>query len=274
MDLLESERAQCAVHAGAQSTGTCARCGNFVCPLCLDPDSFDERCESCRAREGAGTIPWERTSEPLFGRFAAAVRGMLLYPGSTLERAEPGSLGRALAFNVLLATLVVVPFAAGLSLVTVLNTNELTSRVPGASSGLLVFAVIFYSAVAAAVLVGAPIARGLAFHVAARLLGGSASVSASVWVTQYVGACQLFFLALAVTLLVPIVGPILMLVGVLAIEAFWGVTLTLAATRYHGLTGGRAALAGWVGFLAWLVPALGCCGLSALLAEMVAPVYG
>lgn len=40
--------ATCAVHAGAASIGTCARCGAFACAACFDASTG--WCAACRAR--------------------------------------------------------------------------------------------------------------------------------------------------------------------------------------------------------------------------------
>lgn len=56
--------AVCAVHSHRPATGTCARCGSFLCPDCLGPEG-GVFCEKCRAL-GATTRtppPWERRAE-------------------------------------------------------------------------------------------------------------------------------------------------------------------------------------------------------------------
>ncbi|MDP1827850.1 MAG: B-box zinc finger protein [Archangium sp.] len=55
--------AACAVHPGEPATGTCPRCGNFICRRC----EFDAagNCSACATRLGPGAIamPWEQREQ-------------------------------------------------------------------------------------------------------------------------------------------------------------------------------------------------------------------
>ncbi|MBN9681876.1 MULTISPECIES: hypothetical protein [unclassified Corallococcus] len=50
--------ASCALHPGREATGTCERCGNFMCDTCSQ-DGASPRCPTCRERSGA-TFPLNR----------------------------------------------------------------------------------------------------------------------------------------------------------------------------------------------------------------------
>jgi hypothetical protein len=54
--------ARCAMHPTLSATGTCTRCGNFMCPVCSQ-DGSQSMCPDCRARTGRGErFPLERHS--------------------------------------------------------------------------------------------------------------------------------------------------------------------------------------------------------------------
>ncbi|HEY8432647.1 MAG TPA: hypothetical protein VIL20_29955 [Sandaracinaceae bacterium] len=58
------------VHSDVDAHGTCARCGNFVCSKCLDPDGpLPSHCEACRQREGERAMAWERTDASWLSRW-------------------------------------------------------------------------------------------------------------------------------------------------------------------------------------------------------------
>ncbi|HEY8432645.1 MAG TPA: hypothetical protein VIL20_29945 [Sandaracinaceae bacterium] len=89
----------CAVHPDARAQGTCARCGNFVCSKCLDPDgALPSHCKACREREGQDTMAWERTDANWLSRWWRTTRAIVLRPGETFARAQPGRTGRALGY--------------------------------------------------------------------------------------------------------------------------------------------------------------------------------
>jgi hypothetical protein len=54
-------QALCALHPTVVATGTCARCGNYVCPACTGEGAF-EICPTCRERLGIGSFPFTRES--------------------------------------------------------------------------------------------------------------------------------------------------------------------------------------------------------------------
>jgi hypothetical protein len=58
--------AVCAVHMQNTASGTCARCGNYVCYQCTDSGRFTT-CEACRARTGVTDFPISRDTFSIGG---------------------------------------------------------------------------------------------------------------------------------------------------------------------------------------------------------------
>ncbi len=52
-------QARCALHPEEWASGTCERCGNFMCGLCSD-NGAQSWCPTCRERAGASTFPLRR----------------------------------------------------------------------------------------------------------------------------------------------------------------------------------------------------------------------
>ncbi|MBX3274720.1 MAG: hypothetical protein KF729_30920 [Sandaracinaceae bacterium] len=269
----------CASHEGAQSTGTCARCGNFVCPLCLDElSALPDHCEACREREGGGLIAFERGDVGLFARWGRTTRDVLLSPTRTFEAVRPGSLGASMGYVALtglgigsvfamcIGSLIVVIAAAGLV------GDAFPDAEPAVFLGVLVAAAFFYVIMFPLVLITSACVRATIFHLAARLGGGRADYATSLWATGYLHAIALAYLPLVVLQQIPVVGVFVGLLGHLAVEVFYALQLTTAARRYHQLADGRAALAGWSGFLVIVVLGITCClGSFVLLAAVGGP---
>ncbi|MFT3710447.1 MAG: hypothetical protein QM817_22720 [Archangium sp.] len=49
LDAASSETARCSVHTEVVATGTCGRCGRFMCVACTDADAQPPSCRSCSA---------------------------------------------------------------------------------------------------------------------------------------------------------------------------------------------------------------------------------
>ena len=265
--------AVCAVHEGAPSTGTCERCGNFVCPLCLDPRDVSPLCAACRDRAGGGTIPWEREEGSWLARYWQTARAVVFRPSATLHSVRPGSVGSALGFAALtgfflgltVALLMGCALGAFMGFASVLSLPELDASSFGGVA-VIIGIVLLYP-------IGAPIAmlvsvmvRGLVYHGAVAAAGGRGGIGSSLWAVSYLHAIHLTALPLLVIQQLPIIGPIIGLVGYVAIEVFYGLQLTVAARRYHGLEGGRASLAGWAPSLLLFALVVGCCVLAVVFA--------
>jgi hypothetical protein len=108
------EGATCALHEQSLATGTCARCGNYLCDLCEPGESG--MCPPCRERLGVGAFPFSRESYDI---------GPVL--GFAFERFK-AHLGR-----LVLGSVVVLGVAMGLSLVR--STIEAVAG--GADGGLV-----------------------------------------------------------------------------------------------------------------------------------------
>lgn len=57
--MVTEPQAVCAIHVANAATGTCTRCGNYVCFECTDYGRF-EMCPDCRQRLGLGAFPFTR----------------------------------------------------------------------------------------------------------------------------------------------------------------------------------------------------------------------
>lgn len=237
----------CAVHPEVVARPTpCERCGNFACEPCFG--SIDsELCASCRAR--AAPVPWEDPKRGFFDRFVATVQACLLEPRATFRSIGPGELGPSATFSLLALAvgysplLVCMPCLALVLGISLLDDPTFSGPFgelgPGVLAGMVVampvwtvivhgMAVLFYLVV---------------FHAAARLLGGTGTVSASLRAVLYTNAIQPINALLMLVAFIPFVGSLFQLAG-LAFKLVWtGFALTGTAERVHGLTGERALLA-------------------------------
>jgi hypothetical protein len=269
--------ARCAVHEDAQATGTCARCGNYVCPLCLDPSSYkDDVCESCRERIGADVIPWERGEGSWLGRWWRTSVAIVLRPSDSFERTQPGSWAAALGYasvtggfigfvtTALIGAMLGVLFAFG-GFDVLRDDPSFAELGPGFVAAFALFAMVFYPLLSVLMTLVLVLARALLFHLSVAMMGGHGGLGASVWATSYLSAIHLTWLPLGVIQNVPFIGPVLALFGYLAIEIWYSLALTTVARRYHGLEGGRATFAGWFPFLVFFVLSISCCVLGLFL---------
>ncbi len=258
--------ASCATHDGAQSTGACARCGNFVCPLCLDESSgLPGHCAACREREGGGIIAFERSEGGLFRRWWQTSKDMLLRPTRTFETVRPGSVVAAAGFVGLTGTIVGGSVSAlGLCLAGVVaglgSREELQlSGGLGRNWGILLVALASYVVLMPVGLLIGGFLRACVFHLAAVLLGARRGFGVSLWSMSYLQVTAITLLPLMFVRAVPFLGDILGVVGLLAIEVFYATQLTTVARRYHGLSEGRASMAGWSIFVCGVAFASLCC---------------
>ncbi len=260
--------AVCAAHQGAQSTGTCARCGNFVCPLCLDEYSgLPEHCEACREREGGGRIAFEREEGGPLSRWWRTTKDVVLQPTRTFETTRPGPAGSALKYVGLTGVLIggTVAVCGGGALAVIALAGELPATLDDASGdpalfyGALACAMTFYVALIPASLVLSAALRSAIFHGAARLLGGQAPYGTALWAMGYLHGISITMLPLMVLQQIPVIGPMIGLTATLAIEVFYALQLTTIARRYYGLADGRATAAGWSVLVVGVALACLCC---------------
>jgi len=256
--------AVCATHAGAQSTGACERCGNFICPLCLDEFSgLPDHCEDCREREGGGLIAFERDDAGLLRRWWRTVKDVLFRPTRTFETVRPSSLGAAVGFGALTGAIVVSVIASiGLcaaGLIAVLGAEPATG--PTGLATLVAMLVGYVVLFPLFVVLGAGV-RTSVFHASVKLLGGDGGIAASFWALSYLQATTVLLWPLLVVRAIPGIGPFLGLLALLAIEVFYALQLTTVARRYHSLSEGRATMAGWSIFVTGITVTSLCCLLS------------
>ncbi|MBM4782574.1 MAG: hypothetical protein GQE15_33275 [Archangiaceae bacterium] len=103
--------ASCALHPDTAATGTCSRCGNFVCGRCELDDA--KQCPSCVKLVGASTrvvLPWERRAElGLVSAFFAQAKLAVFKPGEYVAAITPeGSWRDAFFFGWLVSGFVAV----------------------------------------------------------------------------------------------------------------------------------------------------------------------
>jgi hypothetical protein len=241
---------QCAVHEDAHSTQSCARCGNYACPLCLDPVSvFPEYCAACRAREGATKIAWERGDAGAFRRFWRTARDILLRPGLTFDRAEPGSPWRALSYAAIVGAL------NGLGLVLAVLTafaiyfyTRDLDRSPILRAYFVIFpctALVLGPLMSAIQSVALSFVYALIYHLGVRIAGGRGRFGASLWATAYLHAIWLPWLVLLPLHTVPLLGNVASIVMLLAVLLWTSIRLTQIGQRYHELSFGRAVATAW-----------------------------
>lgn len=102
--------AVCAVHPAVPATGTCTRCGSFVCAACTQGGPY---CEKCRALVGGPRTPppWERRSE--LGFFKAFVEQwkLSMFSPEIFWRSLPanGSMTEPLIYAWLLGVIQAIP---------------------------------------------------------------------------------------------------------------------------------------------------------------------
>ena len=104
--------ARCALHASAPASGTCARCGSFVCPQCLSP-AGGTFCEKCRAlgEQERTPPPWERRAELGAGAAFIAQWKSSIFEPEQFWRSLPagGSIVQPMLFGWLIALAQAVP---------------------------------------------------------------------------------------------------------------------------------------------------------------------
>ncbi|MCZ7681969.1 MAG: hypothetical protein M5U28_25525 [Sandaracinaceae bacterium] len=238
--------AGCAAHEGAQATGVCARCGSFVCPLCLDPRAASpERCAACRAREGAERMAWERDGGGAWRRFLQTCADVLLRPTETFERARPGSARRALAFAVLAgAVLGAIEGVLGCAITLVVVALGLAPEAGAGELALTLIALVILPLPLSASLHALSSLAWAAVHAGVTAaLGGRARFATSLWAVSYLQAANLLFAPLTLVLLLPY-GELVALGATVALAAWASVRLTHVTRRFWDLSAPRAAIAG------------------------------
>ncbi|HJL20387.1 MAG TPA: hypothetical protein RMH99_32265 [Sandaracinaceae bacterium LLY-WYZ-13_1] len=248
----------CAVHEDAQASGTCERCGDFVCPLCLDPYSgLPDYCAACRERAGEELLPWERDDAPFHVRWARTVRAVLGSPTETLERSRPGGATASLGFSALtgvaeglsLALLVgcLVTAVAGLGLSP--GPAILDGSDAGVVAAVMVLLLAIYPMIFAVLVPLQQLLLALVYHLGVVLAGGRGGFGRSFWIAGYLQAAHLVLVPLGLLQSIPVVGPLIGVATTVGAGLWVSFRLTTAAERLHGLRDGRARFAGWFPFL-------------------------
>jgi hypothetical protein len=266
----------CAVHEGAPATGTCERCGNFVCPLCLDTRVLsDLRCAACRARGGTGQIPWESGEGSWAARWWQTCRAVIFQPTHTFSATRPGSVGAALGFvavtGAFMGVLLGALGACALGALLGLGSLSEIGVGPDMMVGVLIAVIVIYPILVPIGLLFSVALRALIYHAGIAMFGGQGGIGTSFWVVSYLHAIHLTALPLLVIQQIPIIGPLIGLAAYVGIEIYYALVLTNAARNYHGLEGGRASLAGWLGFIVMAVLATTCCLFAMMFA--LAPAF-
>ncbi|MGE0789907.1 MAG: hypothetical protein AB7S26_29810 [Sandaracinaceae bacterium] len=263
--------AVCAVHHDAQAVGTCGRCGNFVCPLCLDPIADEETwCESCRQHAGGNRIAWERTDGGLLGRWYKTTRDVLLSPQMTFERARPGALMESVTYNAMTGVFIGLPLgllvAAIVALFAALGQSDpygLGNDPDFEGPAMVLGAVLIFFAmpvVMAIVNLVTVAIRGIVYYLALLVMGAQVDAAVPFWTVAYAsGAMSVAYVPIQIIQQIPIIGPIIGLLGYLAMEVWYALTLTMTAQHHHGLSQGRAAMAGWAYFIVFAALIGSCC---------------
>lgn len=227
--------ARCAVHPTNASSGTCGRCGSFICVQCLGPDGAPY-CEKCRALGDVGRTPppWERRGElGLIAAFIAQWKMSIFEPDKFWRSVPPeGSTGQALLYAWLVGLLQAVPAF----LIQALNFSQVKSSLMTAIPNLPEWVDslnpwVFSAALTLPVVVLFPASFYLSsamVHLGCKLWGaGDRGFSATARVLGYAQ------------------GPLL--VGWVPMLGFVGVVYVvvlqvMGISRLHGTTGGKAAL--------------------------------
>lgn len=239
--------AVCVVHPKQPAFVTCRRCGSYACEYCLGAGDL---CAACRDREeGGGVIAWERRDLGAFRRFTQTVRQVLAHTGRTFTELRPGSVPAALGYAALvfaLTSLFTLFLLAPCMLLSFLGwMTPLQVADPASVAPVFVMALCGGPILQAVDGVLSAIALGLVFHGAAKLLGGRAGLDTSVRAAAYGLTVVLVWAPFTIALLLPTIGLIVLSLLFLG-QLVWGASLlTTVAREHHGLTGARAAIAGW-----------------------------
>ena len=257
----------CPVHPQVQAFVRCSRCGRPACVYCLPGDGVV--CTECHALDEAnGLVPWERPDLGWVARFVRTVSSALGQPSATFERMVPAPAGRAVAFAALFHLLV----AALTALAAAPMLDALMGgRFDRPSLAMFGCVVVGLPPVLAGLGVVASLLLGAIFHVGATACGGRARFSASLRVASYAQAFAAAFPVLFIAGLPFGIAPALLVVGFLGQLVYWGTCLSAAARGPHGLTGGRARLAGWLPSLLGFVLLLSVALVLYLLGDALAP---
>lgn len=240
----------CAAHPGQPAFVSCERCARPACAYCLPESAGGLVCAECAAREaGATAIAWERAELHVFAKLWRTTRDVLTKTEQTFALLGEGSVTVAVGYAALLHLVLSVAALALVSPCVLLaalgwRTPLLEPASPmvlvafgGAACGAPVLAAL--GGVLHALLVGA------VFHFSARALGGTGGYAHDARVAAYALAVQVIWALLGPATVLPVIGPLVFGVALLA-QLFWlGTTLTRVARAQHGLPDARARVAGF-----------------------------
>lgn len=238
----------CPAHPKQPATTACRGCGLFLCPACA-PD--EPRCPRCR---GAGhPIAWEDPARGGAGGLLSTLLAAFNAEGFFAPAPWSGGLRRPLWFSVIVATGATVlgaliVFVSTLLVALLVRSGALPADAARLIERLLSPSGLLMQAQVALILLTPLLAAmdTLVFaavsHLIARAWGGQGSFEATLRVTAYSAAAEVFRL-------VPVVGALGLVFGRVAIAA-------VGLRKAHGLPAGRAWLAAGWWVLAGLVLAL------------------
>ena len=128
-----AEEARCAVHAAQAATGTCPRCGNFICVACDSP------CPACRGRTKKTRIAaWQGALGLVLGGIGAQIAGAFVFvvavvillarggPEADLSNLGPALIGSiwVIGPSILLTGLTMVAFAVVIPLLAKVRPTD------------------------------------------------------------------------------------------------------------------------------------------------------
>lgn len=234
------EQPACAWHP-ERPGAPCPRCGTFACDECLGPATAAVRlCPTCRAREAAQPLPWDRREEiGMWRAFFRTAWSFMFSPGPTIDQARPeGTLGSAVLFATLAQFLSILTTALlyGLAITGVGAIIWATGAPKPDSPTPALMAGIGIGATLGIVLFGVLLGVGSIFVVSAldqlvlRIIGANPKG----WEVTF--RASALATAPALCGLIPFCG--------LYVVPIWSMVLKLFLyRRFHGISTGKAALA-------------------------------
>lgn len=232
----------CGRHPETPAVALCARCGDFVCADCLEPEGGDH-CRACRERVGpARTTPvaWERPGVSPPRGFVQTIWDFLADGRGVLRRAPVGSVGAAGAYLLAWCGLVSL-LSIVVQLAAPLRYGQSAPTLSGPEMAGVVLRVFGLHGVLGPALTIA------AYWLGVRAAGGRTTVRAAAWTVPYLYALTLG--AYAVILSLSLVQPLF--TGIGTVLWVWAcvnmaVRLSFVAVERDGVRSGRGWVAGWL----------------------------
>lgn len=255
----------CGAH-DALAVGICPRCGDNVCSACLDASSaLPDHCAACRDRVGAARMPWEEDGGSWARRWGRQTRALLLRPRETLESTRltswKAAVGYAATCGALHGAAITAVMSCGFGCLLLLSRPDQIGEIGRGrfpEGAVLAFALLAPLLMTLWQLFVVAL-RSLCFHLPVALFGGGGGFGVSVAGCSYVSVLHLGGLVLSLAGAIPLLGSFIYLFGWVLLEVWAALLQTTVARTQHGLSPGRAIIAGWAPFLALsTVGVLGC----------------